>query len=60
MSGLKQIVHKKLKPMSDKRRIFFLCIYYWRGGGGHAVGQLVQALHYKLEGRGFDVTGILH
>jgi len=23
-------------------------------GGGHAVAQLVQALRYKLEGRGFD------
>jgi hypothetical protein len=23
-------------------------------GGGHAVAQLVEALHYKLEGHGFD------
>jgi hypothetical protein len=23
-------------------------------GGGHAVAQLVEALRYKLEGRGFD------
>ena len=24
------------------------------GGGGHAVGQLVDALRYKQEGRGLD------
>jgi hypothetical protein len=24
------------------------------GGGGHAVAQLVEALRYKPEGRGFD------
>jgi hypothetical protein len=23
-------------------------------GSGHAVAQLVEALHYKLEGHGFD------
>ena len=28
---------------------------------GHAVAQLVEALRYKPEGRGFDgVTGIFH
>jgi hypothetical protein len=31
------------------------------GGGEHAVAQLVEALRYKPEGRGFDgVIGIFH
>ena len=27
---------------------------YFDSGGGHAVAQLVEALRYKSEGRGFD------
>jgi len=26
------------------------------GGGGHAVGQMVEVLRYKLEGCGFDFS----
>jgi len=37
----------------------FLVIFYLKGGGcmlfrGHAVAQLVEALRYKPEGRGFN------
>ena len=38
-------------------------LLYGEGGVGHAVAQLVEALRYKSEGRGFDsngVTGIFH
>ena len=27
-------------------------------GGGNAVAQLIEALRYKSEGRGFDVAGL--
>jgi hypothetical protein len=33
--------------------------YYLEREGGHGVGQLVEALHYKQEGRGFDFHFLL-
>jgi hypothetical protein len=34
------------------RDTIFNRVFYWVGG--HAVAQLVEALRYKAEGRGFD------
>ena len=34
--------------------IHYLKFSVKRQKGGHAVAQLVEALHYKPEGRGFD------
>lgn len=36
--------------------IFSVIHHVW-DGGGHAVAQLVEALHDKVEGRGFDIRG---
>lgn len=31
----------------------YMELRFWLNGGGHAVAQLAEALHYKLEGHGF-------
>ena len=35
-----------------KRTVYVVEVYIY--SGGHAVAQLVEALRYKSEGRGFD------
>ena len=35
-------------------KLTLLSRYTWTQGSGHAVAQLVEALRYKPEGRGFD------
>jgi hypothetical protein len=47
VSGVPDCVEKK-----QPRKCHILCFFL--GGWGHAVAQLVEALRYKPEGRGFD------
>jgi hypothetical protein len=39
--------------------MLFSLFIYLPGGGGNAVAQLVEALRYKPEGRGFDSPMVL-
>ena len=54
--------HNQLKIMPQlllmlklSQDLFYIVLYFFiRHAGGHAVAQLVEALRYKPEGRGFD------
>jgi len=47
--------HFPLYPIFNRRNFLHNSSYV--GGRGHAVAQLVEALHDKVEGRGFDIRG---
>jgi hypothetical protein len=45
-----EIQNLSLIKDSNMQEVYHMFVYHW----GHAVAQLVEALHYKSEGSGFD------
>jgi hypothetical protein len=51
-----KMTHNDNKWKTELEDIYIFYKHYntVRGGGGHVMAQLVEALRYKPEGRGFD------
>jgi len=53
MEQSKAMEYESQKALSDVLKLRYIYIYIFFLGG-HTVAQLVEALRYKSEGRGFD------
>ena len=53
-SSARSVMDLQLKCKVDARQVLYRSDCWFVVVSGHAVAQLVEAMRYKLEGRGFD------